>query len=126
MIMSVAAGIEMKQMQNIFGDTTKICRVMPNTPCLVGQGISALIQSNLSESEIVLATYIFNSVGKTIWIQDEEWMHTITAVSGSGPAYFFHMMNVLKAGWKQSWYSRRNIKSSCHTNRLRCESFSVE
>ena len=96
MIMSVAAGIEMKQMQNIFGDRTKICRVMPNTPCLVGQGISALIQSNLSESEIVLATYIFNSVGKTIWIQDEEWMHTITAVSGSGPAYFFHMMNVLK------------------------------
>ena len=96
MIMSVAAGIEMKQMQNIFGDKTKICRVMPNTPCLVGQGISALIQSNLSESEIVLATYIFNSVGKTIWIQDEEWMHTITAVSGSGPAYFFHMMNLLK------------------------------
>ena len=96
MIISVAAGIEIYSMASLFGEGSKVCRVMPNTPCLVGRGISALIQSNLTESEIVLATYIFNSVGKTIWVQNEEWMHAITAVSGSGPAYFFHMMDLLK------------------------------
>ena len=96
MIISVAAGIEIDSMASLFGEGSKVCRVMPNTPCLVGRGISALIQSNLTESEIVLATYIFNSVGKTIWVQNEEWMHAITAVSGSGPAYFFHMMDLLK------------------------------
>jgi pyrroline-5-carboxylate reductase len=69
---------------------------MPNTPCLVGRGVSTLIQSNLNESDIVMATYIFNSVGKTIWIQEEEWMHTVTAVSNTSPAYFFHMMHILK------------------------------
>ena len=71
MIISVAAGIEMETMKNLFGEGKKICRVMPNTPCLVGRGVSALIQSNLNESDIVMATYIFNSVGKTIWIQEE-------------------------------------------------------
>ena len=96
MIISVAAGIEMETMKNLFGEDKKICRVMPNTPCLVGRGVSALIQSNLNESDIVMATYIFNSVGKTIWIQEEEWMHAVTAVSGSGPAYFFQMMHILK------------------------------
>ena len=96
MIISVAAGIEMKTMKGLFGEDEKICRVMPNTPCLVGRGVSTLIQSNLNESDIVMATYIFNSVGKTIWIQEEEWMHAVTAVSGSGPAYFFHMMHILK------------------------------
>tara|TARA_Y100000817_G_C16761566_1_gene501876 strand:- start:101 stop:916 length:816 start_codon:yes stop_codon:yes gene_type:complete len=97
MIISVAAGIEMETMKNLFGKDKKICRVMPNTPCLVGRGVSALIQSNLNESDIVMATYIFNSVGKTIWIQKEEWMHAVTAVSGSGPAYFFQMMHILKS-----------------------------
>ena len=95
-IISVAAGIEIESIMSLFGEKSKLCRVMPNTPCLVGRGVSALIQSNLTESEIVLATYIFNSVGKTIWVQNEEWMHAITAVSGSGPAYFFHMMDLLK------------------------------
>jgi len=101
-IISVAAGIEIESIMSLFGEKSKLCRVMPNTPCLVGRGVSALIQSNLTESEIVLATYIFNSVGKTIWVQNEEWMHAITAVSGSGPAYFFHMMDLLKTAAMKS------------------------
>ena len=101
-IISVAAGIEIESNMSLFGEKSKLCRVMPNTPCLVGRGVSALIQSNLTESEIVLATYIFNSVGKTIWVQNEEWMHAITAVSGSGPAYFFHMMDLLKTAAMKS------------------------
>lgn len=101
-IISVAAGIEIESIMSLFGEKSKLCRAMPNTPCLVGRGVSALIQSNLTESEIVLATYIFNSVGKTIWVQNEEWMHAITAVSGSGPAYFFHMMDLLKTAAMKS------------------------
>jgi len=94
-IVSVAAGIALDTLKSIFGDTSKLCRVMPNQPCLIGRGVSALIASNLNEDEKALASYLFDSVGKSIWIENEDWMHTVTAVSGNGPAYFYHMMELL-------------------------------
>jgi pyrroline-5-carboxylate reductase len=94
-IVSVAAGITLDTLKFIFGTTSKLCRVMPNQPCLIGRGVSALISSNLDEDEKALASYLFDSVGKSIWIENENWMHTITAVSGNGPAYFYHMMELL-------------------------------
>ena len=75
---------------------------MPNQPCLIGRGISALIASNLNEDEKALASYLFDSVGKSIWIENEDWMHTVTAISGSGPAYFYHMMELLTESAKSA------------------------
>jgi len=101
-VVSVAAGIALDTLKSIFGTTSKLCRVMPNQPCLIGRGISALIASNLNEDEKALASYLFDSVGKSIWIENEDWMHTVTAISGNGPAYFYHMMELLTESAKSA------------------------
>ena len=94
-IVSVAAGISLEILTTCFGEQSKICRVMPNQPCLVGKGVSALIAKNLVDDDKRLVTYVFNSVGKSIWLDNEDWMHAVTAISGSGPAYFYHIMELL-------------------------------
>jgi pyrroline-5-carboxylate reductase len=94
-IVSVAAGISLEILTTRFGKQSKICRVMPNQPCLVGKGVSALIAKNLVDDDKRLVTYLFNSVGKSIWLDNEDWMHAVTAISGSGPAYFYHIMELL-------------------------------
>ena len=101
-IVSVAAGIALDTLKIIFGTKSKLCRVMPNQPCLIGRGVSALIASNLNEHEKALASYLFDAVGKSIWIENEDWMHTVTAVSGNGPAYFYHMMELLTESAKSA------------------------
>ena len=101
-VVSVAAGIALDTLKVIFGTKSKLCRAMPNQPCLIGRGISALIASNLNEHEKALASYLFDAVGKSIWIENETWMHTVTAVSGSGPAYFYHMMELLTESAKSA------------------------
>ncbi len=94
-IVSVAAGFSLEILTTCFGEQSKICRVMPNQPCLVGKGVSALIAKNLVDDDKRLVTYLFNSVGKSIWLDNEDWMHAVTAISGSGPAYFYHIMELL-------------------------------
>jgi pyrroline-5-carboxylate reductase len=70
---------------------------MPNTPALVRAGISALYaNSNVSEDQRELAETIMSAVGKMVWIEDESLMDTVTAVSGSGPAYFFYVMQAIQ------------------------------
>jgi len=101
-IVSVAAGIALDTLKIIFGTKSKLCRVMPNQPCLIGRGVSTLIASNLNEHEKALASYLFDAVGKSIWIENEDWMHTVTAVSGNGPAYFYHMMELLTESAKSA------------------------
>ena len=101
-IVSVAAGIALDTLKIIFGTKSKLCRVMPNQPCLIGKGVSALIASNLNEHEKALASYLFDAVGTSIWIENEDWMHTVTAVSGNGPAYFYHMMELLTESAKSA------------------------
>jgi len=101
-VVSVAAGIALDTLKVIFGTKSKLCRAMPNQPCLIGRGISALIASNLNEHEKALASYLFDAVGKSIWIENETWMHTVTAVSGNGPAYFYHMMELLTESAKSA------------------------
>ena len=101
-VVSVAAGIALDTLKIIFGTKSKLCRVMPNQPCLIGRGVSALIASNLNEDEKALASYLFDAVGKSIWIENEDWMHTVTAVSGNGPAYFYHMMELLTESAKSA------------------------
>ena len=101
-VVSVAAGIALDTLKIIFGAKSKLCRAMPNQPCLIGRGVSALIASNLNKHEKALTSYLFDAVGKSIWIENEDWMHTVTAVSGNGPAYFYHMMELLTESAKSA------------------------
>lgn len=97
LIISIAAGVETPHIESWLGNSFPIIRCMPNTPALVSQGASGLFANNqVSAEQRQQADEIFQSIGITEWITQEEQMHGITALSGSGPAYFFLMMEALE------------------------------
>lgn len=97
-VISIAAGVGISIIENIIGNDKKIIRVMPNTPALVGCGMTALCKnSSADENDMKIACDIFSAVGRTI-IVSEEKMHAVTAVSGSGPAYIYMIMEALADG----------------------------
>ena len=98
LFLSIAAGIALNTYHEYLGDDEHIIRAMPNLPVTVGQGMAVLItHSNLSEQHRTLGQSIFESSGKVIWIEKEGLMDVVTAVSGSGPAYFFRFVECLAA-----------------------------
>lgn len=99
-VISIAAGISVSTITAALGDQVSVIRAMPNTPALVGQGMTVFYaKQSISQRHKQEVQAIFQGVGTTSWIDDENQMSTITAISGSGPAYFFLLMEVLeKAG----------------------------
>jgi pyrroline-5-carboxylate reductase len=96
LLISVAAGVTCSSIERWVGGDPALIRVMPNTPALIGAGISALYaNSNVSDGQRALAEKILTAVGKTVWIEEESLMDAVTAVSGSGPAYFFYIMQAI-------------------------------
>jgi len=96
LLVSVAAGVTSPSIERWVGGHPALVRVMPNTPALVGAGISALYANeNVDKHQRKLAETIMSAVGKTVWIGNESLMDTVTAVSGSGPAYFFYVMQAM-------------------------------
>ncbi len=96
LLISVAAGVTASSIERWVGGHTALIRVMPNTPALIGAGISALYANhNVGDDQRALAENIVAAVGKAVWIKDENLMDAVTAVSGSGPAYFFYMMQAI-------------------------------
>lgn len=102
-VVSVAAGSTIAQMAGGLGGHKKIVRVMPNTPALVGKGMSVLCaHGSVSAEERASVERLFEGVGNTAWLEDETLMDAVTAVSGSGPAYVFLLAEVMAAaGVKQ-------------------------
>ena len=101
MLISIAAGIKISSIEKMLEKTIPIIRVMPNLPALIGEGISAYCASRIvSEENEKIAEEIFASAGRVIKIEEEK-MDAVTAVSGSGPAYIFYMLEAMtKAGEK--------------------------
>ena len=96
LLVSVAAGVTAASIERWIGGQPALVRVMPNTPALVGAGISALCaNSKVSADQRELAETIMSAVGQTVWVEDESLMDIVTAVSGSGPAYFFYVMQAM-------------------------------
>lgn len=99
-IISVAAGIEIKTIAKFF-PKNKIYRVMPNTPSQISAGMSAIAANSLAKDEIPEIEQIFKSIGETLIIEENQ-MHIATAIAGSGPAYFFKIIEAIaKAGSKE-------------------------
>lgn len=97
LIMSVAAGIRECSIQQWLGGNTAIVRCMPNTPSLIGYGATGLYANNfVSNAQKELAESILSAVGITVWVDDEEQIDAVTAVSGSGPAYFFLILEAMQ------------------------------
>ena len=96
--LGVAAGTRISAYAAVLGDRTPIVRAMPNTPAAVGRGITALIaNAHAHDGAMVLAETLMSAVGQTVRLQDEAQMDAVTAVSGSGPAYVFHLIETLAA-----------------------------
>ena len=103
LIISIAAGITSRQLQQWLGSDIAVIRAMPNTPALVQAGATGLYATaTVSTKQRVQTETILNSVGSTAWVKNESLIDTVTAVSGSGPAYFFLLMEaMIDAGIKQ-------------------------
>lgn len=103
MIISIAAGIGLDLLSKWLGSDQAIVRCMPNTPAQVLKGASGLIaNANVSEDQKGLADELFQAIGIVEWVEDENLIHTVTALSGSGPAYIFLMIEAMEAaGVKQ-------------------------
>ncbi len=97
LLISVAAGIKLSDLGRWAGEDLAIVRVMPNTPALIQAGATALYANkNTSSAQCDLAETIMRSVGLALWLDDETLMDTVTALSGSGPAYYFLIMEVME------------------------------
>ena len=97
LVISIAAGIPASALGNWLGKSTAIVRAMPNTPAMVQSGAAALYaNASVSEDQRSIAESILRAVGIVIWVDDEAQMDAVTALSGSGPAYFFLFMEALQ------------------------------
>ena len=98
LFVSVAAGTSIATFEDVLGGQTPIVRAMPNTPAAIGQGITALIgNANVTAGQLDLADQFLAAVGQTVRLENEGQMDAVTAVSGSGPAYVFHLIETLAA-----------------------------
>lgn len=99
LLISIAAGIRIDDIERWLGNSSPaIVRAMPNTPALVEAGATALYaNSHVSHQQHELAESILRACGLTIWLNDEQHMDAVTALSGSGPAYFFLVMEAMEA-----------------------------
>ncbi len=97
LIISIAAGIRETDLQNWLGGHMPIVRCMPNTPALIRAGASALYANAfVSAKQHALAESILRAVGTVVWLEEEKQMDAVTALSGSGPAYFFFVIEALQ------------------------------
>ena len=95
-IISVAAGVTIHHLKKWLNTNNTVIRCMPNTPALIGLGASGLFSTDpLTENDKNDITMIFSSLGTSIWTSSENDIDTVTAVSGSGPAYFFRMIEAM-------------------------------
>jgi pyrroline-5-carboxylate reductase len=114
---TIAAGKTLSFYLNIFGDDARVIRAMPNTPALVGLGMSALFASAAcTTKDTQLANTLLASVGETVWLPKESLMDAATAISGSGPAYIFYFMECLiRAGLDAGLDEETTRKLVLHT-----------
>jgi pyrroline-5-carboxylate reductase len=98
LILTVAAGTTIATYEAIFGASSHIVRAMPNTPAAVGRGITAITANKAATpQDLVTAETLLSAVGQVVRLEGEHQMDAVTAVSGSGPAYVFHLIEALAA-----------------------------
>ena len=114
-ILSIAAGISINTIEEILGEVPVI-RIMPNTPALVNQGMSAICKGTFAnEKHTDIALKIFESVGKVV-TTDEKYIDIITAISGSGPAFYYYIIDeIARAGEKMGLDYETCLKLSAQT-----------
>jgi pyrroline-5-carboxylate reductase len=98
LVISIAAGIREDALEDWLGDGVALVRTMPNTPAMIGAGATVLhAGSGVTDAQRDTAESILRAVGLTRWVDDEGLLDAVTALSGSGPAYFFLVMEAMEA-----------------------------
>ena len=96
LIISVAAGIRLQDMQRWLG-TNRLVRAMPNTPALAGMGMTGLAAApGLSDDDRAIAKAVAEAVGQCVWVEGDDQIDAVTAISGSGPAYVFYFVEAME------------------------------
>ena len=105
-IVSIVAGVSTKAIENLLGAETVVVRVMPNLAILAGAGMTAISKgAKANDGHVKMVEKLFESCGKTVLVEEEQ-MHAVTAVSGSGPAYFFYFVEAMIEAGKQAGLSQ--------------------
>ena len=95
LVISIAAGVTLKYIEDSLKADSRVVRVMPNTPALIGEGVTAISPgSKATKEDLDVARNIFDAVGKTV-VVEERYMDAVTGLSGSGPAYVFLIIDAL-------------------------------
>lgn len=99
LMVSIAAGTSIATFEEVFGAKTPIVRTMPNTPAMVGRGITGICaNAHAGAAGLALARALMSAVGQVVELEGEHQIDAVTAVSGSGPAYVFHLIEAMAAG----------------------------
>jgi len=102
LFLSIAAGKTLSYLRQQIGNAT-IVRAMPNTPAAVGRGVSVIVrQSGVSDVQLNLCADLLSAVGEIAWVDDEDLINAVTAVSGGGPAYVFLLIECLAEAGRQA------------------------
>ncbi len=102
LVVSIAAGIRLADISRWLGGYLRLARAMPNTPALIGKGVSGLFADpSVDQSGRLNAERILTAVGSILWLQDEAQMDAVTAISGSGPAYVYYFIEAVEAAARQ-------------------------
>ena len=102
MVLSIAAGTTIERIRSGLGGEPAVIRSMPNTPALVGHGITGAVASeNCNRTQRQQAQEILEAAGEVVWLEEEGLMDAVTAISGTGPAYYFLLAEVLAAAARE-------------------------
>lgn len=97
-LLSIAAGVSLARLSELLGEKAAIVRAMPNTPASVGRGVSAAVaNAHVDAAGKEAAGRLLEAAGEAVWLPSEDLMDAVTALSGSGPAYVFHMVEAMAA-----------------------------
>ncbi|MDL2284663.1 pyrroline-5-carboxylate reductase [Oxalobacter sp. OttesenSCG-928-P03] len=112
LILSVAAGIRTADLSRWMQGYASIVRTMPNTPSLIGQGVTGLFAMDaVTDEQRQMAEAIMRAVGSTLWVESENLLDAVTAISGSGPAYVFYFIEALEQAGKALGLSGKQAAS---------------
>lgn len=107
LILSIAAGQTISSFENYFSDAQPIIRSMPNTPAAIGKGMTVAVGNrNINEPHKTITDMMLSTVGLVEWAEDEELLNAVTAVSGSGPAYVFLMIEAMAEAGEKAGLSK--------------------
>ena len=112
LIVSIAAGVRINTLARWLGGHARIVRTMPNTPALIGQGVTGVYApATLAATDLATATALMQSTGVVISVENEAMIDAVTAVSGSGPAYVFHWIEAMLAAAQDAGFNAADART---------------